>query len=310
MWFTKTHLPLEGKLAIITGASQGLGAEIASQLYQKDCSVILIARRETQLKEQIERIKSLHGEKDNVEIDYIAINVSNYDDCVKLWKTLASRKMDPDYFFSCVGGATCKLFTDLNKDELANGIQSNYVATLNPIHAGVKQTIEGKDRLSMKKRHIIMFSSVAGVYPLIGYAQYAPLKSALLTLSFTLRQELGPYNYRVSCVLPGNFQSEGFEEEERTKPTITKSIEGSSPVISVSECADIVLSKLDRGFDIVYTDLIGWVLGSASLGAHPRVFGVLQIIISFIFLIIAPIASMFVESDINKFYKDEDKKRK
>lgn len=310
MWFSKTHLPLEGKLAIITGASQGLGAELASKLYQKNCSVILIARRENKLIQQAERIKLLHGEKKDVLLEYITTNVSDYEDCEKLWEQLSLKNLDPDYYFSCVGGATCKLFTDLTKEELANGVQSNYMSTLNPIHAGVKQTITGKERFSLKKRHIVMFSSVAGVYPLIGYSQYGPLKSALLALSFTLRQELSPYNYRISCVLPGNFQSEGFEEEEKTKPSITKTIEGPSSPMSVSQCADIVLDRLDRGYDIIYTDLIGWVLGSAALGPHPRVLGLLQVIVSFIFLLIAPIASIVVDNDINKFFKEEDKKKK
>lgn len=312
MWFLKSHLPTEGKLALITGASQGLGAELASKLYLRNCSVIMVARRESKLIEQIERIKQLHGDKQNTSIDYITTNVSDYDDCVKLWDSLADKNQDPDYFFCCVGGAICKLFPDLSKEELENGIQSNYVSSLNPIHSGVKLVLkinQNKTRKEFKQRHIILMSSVAGVYPLIGYSQYGPLKTALLSLSFTLRQELMAYNYRISCVLPGNFASEGFEEEEKTKPVITKKIEGLSVPISVSECADKVLNGLDRGYDIVYTDFIGWVLGSASLGAHPRVLGLFQVIVSFIFLLIAPVASMVVNSDISSFFKAEDKKR-
>lgn len=310
MWFTKTHLPTEGKLALITGASQGLGAELASKLYERNCSVIMVARTETKLKHQIDEIKQKHGEKATIE--YITTNVSDYDECVKLWDLLADKNQDPDYFFCCVGGAVCKLFPDLSKEELKTGIQSNYLSTLNPIHTGVKSVLKAnrtKNRKEFKRRHVILISSVAAVYPLIGYCQYGPLKSALLSLSFTLRQELMEYNYRVSCVLPGNFASEGFEIEERTKPSITKTIEGSSVPISVSKCADLVLNGLDRGYDIVYTDLIGWVLGSASLGANPRVLGFLQVIVSFIFLIIAPIANLVVNNDIKNFFKAEDKKR-
>ncbi|EGV63114.1 3-dehydrosphinganine reductase [Yamadazyma tenuis] len=313
MWFTKTHLPLENKLALITGASQGLGSELAAQLYEKNCSVVLVSRRANKLSEQVEAIVKKHGKKDTVTITYLAVDVCDYDQCVNMWKTLASDKRDPDYFFSCVGGAICKLFPDLTQAELSKGVQTDYLSTLYPVHAGVKQVIKSNETLersAYKKRHIIIFSSAAAVYPLIGYSQYAPLKSALMSLSLTLRQELSPFNYRVSCVLPGNFQSEGFEEEEKTKPVITKKIEGASTPIAVDKCAQGILTSLDRGYDIVYTDLIGWVLGSASLGAHPRVLAFFQIIISLVFSMVAPIVSLFIDSDISSFFREQDKKRK
>lgn len=311
MWF-KSQLPLANKQAVITGASQGLGAELALQLYSQDCSVFLVSRRANVLAQQVERIKKLHGEKPNVTIEYLAVDVCNYDECVDMWHQLSSKGFDADYLFSCVGGAVCKLFTDLTEQELSKGIQTDYVSALYPIHTGVKQVLKDNQsikRSEYKKRHMIIFSLAAAVYPLIGYSQYAPLKSALMSLSMTLRQELSPYNYRVSCVLPGNFQSEGFEEEEKTKPSITKQIEGSSVPITIEKCASGVLTSLSKGYDIVYTDLIGWVLGSASLGAHPRTMGFFQVIISFIFLIIAPIISLFIDRDIESFFKEQDKKR-
>ena len=57
MWFSKSNFPIEGKTAIIIGASQGVGADIASKLYSKNCSVILVARTESKLQQQVSRIK-------------------------------------------------------------------------------------------------------------------------------------------------------------------------------------------------------------------------------------------------------------
>lgn len=302
-------LVVQDKLALVTGASQGLGLELAEKLYNKGCSVILVARREAVIKKEAERIKSNHGKFSNT-IDYIACDVSDYKQCQEMWASMAQDGKDPDFIFNCVGGSVCKLFTELSGDELSLGINTNYTATLFPIHAGIKQVLgdnQSKSRKEFKHRHIVIFLSVAGVYPLIGYSQYAPLKAALMALSLNLRQELTAYNYRVSCIFPGNFDSEGYREEERTKPSITKKIEGSSVAITTSKAADMILRDLDRGYDVSYTDSIGWILSSASLGTNPRYWSVLQIIVSFLFSIIAPFASMAVDRDIEGYFKEKDK---
>lgn len=298
---------VNGKTALITGASQGLGLELASRLYAKNCSVILVARRDELIQKHVVDIIGRHGQGPLIKA--IAADVSDYDQCVKLWQRLDDDGIDPDVIFCCVGSTISKLFGDLSGDELSLGINTNYTTTLYPVHTQFKQALKKtQDRKQFKHRHVVILSSVAAVYPLIGYSQYAPMKAALMALSLTLRQELVPYNYRISCVFPGNFASEGYAEEEKTKPAITKKIEGPSKAISVAECADKVLDGLDRGYDVVFTDLIGWVLLSASLGAYPRYLGFFQVIVSFIFLIIAPILSFFVDRDIESFFKKKDKK--
>jgi ribitol 2-dehydrogenase/3-dehydrosphinganine reductase len=107
----------------------------------------------------------------------------------------------------------------------------------------------------------------------------------------------------VSCIFPGNFQSEGFEEEQKTKPEITKTIEGPSNPIPGSECADIVLDQLAKGYDTVTTDFVGWVLGCSVLGVLPRNWSLFQIIVSFVFLVVSPIATWSIYRDVVKYFK-------
>lgn len=306
MLFTNNEIHAEGKLALIVGASQGLGADLALKLYQQNCSVILVARTETKLVAQIERIQSSIPES-NASLSYKCCDASNYEDCVNLWSELViDQQQDPDFIFCCAGSSVPKLFSDLTAKDFAIGINTNYNTALNITHTGFKQVLAQFPNVpcdQFKKRHVIFVSSVVSFYPFIGYSQYAPLKSAIQSLSTILRQELGPFNYRVSCVFPGNFQSVGYEEEQKTKPSITKSIEGSSKPISGEDCADIILGKLNGGYDTVTTDFIGWLLGCSVLGVLPRSWGFFQIIISFIFLIIAPIANWVVYRDVLQFFK-------
>lgn len=319
MWFTKGAFQPSGKHALIVGASQGLGADIALRLYERNCSVILVARTEAKLQDQVERITRQAGDRVNnrseKSIEYYVCDVSNYKAVEDMWSHLLdSRKIDPDFIFCCAGLSICKLFGDLTGRELAQGLDVNYSSAVNTIHAGHRALLARKryppiSSRGARKRHVILFSSTVANYPFIGYAQYAPSKAALVSLATILRQELGPLHYRVTCVFPGNFESEGYAEENKTKPKITKQIEGPSKPISSLECCDIVLDKLAKGYDSIYTDFIGWVLASSTLGVNPRCWSVFQILVSFFFSIIGPLANFVVYRDVVKFFEQRERER-
>lgn len=267
MWFSKTNFPVEGKTALIVGASQGIGVNLAERLYEKNCSTILVARTESKLQHQIQNIKEKYPES-SAKISYAVADVSNYDECTRLWQTI--HPADPDILFCCAGSSIPKLFQDLTKVDIELGIDINYKTVINVVHTGFKHALSNNtDNLephNFKKRSVVLFSSVVSFFPFIGYSQYAPMKSAIESLSIILRRELSPYNYRVTCVFPGNFQSEGFEEEQKTKPDITKKIEGPSNPIPGDECARLIIDQLDKGYDSITTDFIGWFLGCSVLG--------------------------------------------
>ncbi|RKP30794.1 3-ketosphinganine reductase [Metschnikowia bicuspidata] len=308
MWFSKNHFNPENKCAVVIGASQGLGTDIALRLYQRNCSVVLVARTESRLQQQVERIRnesdSDQSDSDKADSDkaatlnplleYYVCDVTDYNSCVAMWTHLMDTlHIDPDYIFCCAGGAVPKLFGHLSGTELAAGMNLNYLTAANVCHSGFKAVVQRTQSATFKPRHIVLFSSVVGLFPFIGYGQYGPGKAALSALSLILRQELMCYNYRVSCVHAGNFASEGYAEENKTKPEITLLIEGCSEAISTMECCDLVFDRLAKGYDTIYTDFIGWVLGLSVLGIHPRYWGFFQMLMSLVFLLVEPIAYYF-----------------
>lgn len=310
MWFSKNNFNPENKCAVVIGASQGLGADIALRLYQRNCSVVLVARTESRLQQQVERIRnesdSDQSDSDKADSDkadsdkaaimkplleYYVCDVADYNSCVAMWTHLMDTlHIDPDYIFCCAGGAVPKLFGDLSGRELAAGMNLNYLTSANVCHSGFKAVVQRTQSATFKPRHIVLFSSIIGTIPLIGYGHYGPGKAALSALSLILRQELVCYNYRVSCVHAGNFASEGYYEENKTKPEIALLIEGRSEAISTMEVCDLVLDRLAKGYDTIYTDFICWVLGLAALGIHPRNWGFFQMLMSLVFLLLEPIA--------------------
>lgn len=313
MWWSKTHFQPKGKTALIIGALQGIGVDIAQSLYSRDCTVVLVARREGALKEQVARITRIEGEKvtsHGARISYYVCDVSDYGKCSEMWNTLLFRMdLDPDFVFCCAGSSVPKLFADLTARDLASGMDVNYHTAANTVHCGHKAVLEKHSnvpRQQFKPRHLIFFSSTVAVFPFIGYGQYGPAKAALLALAVILRQELKPFNYRVLVIFAGNFKSEGFAEEQKTKPDITKQIEGPSKAILLAECCELVLDGLAKGYDSVYTDFVGWVLALSVLGMHTRCWGFFQVIASFLFLIIAPMFNGKLHADVRRFYNRRD----
>jgi 3-dehydrosphinganine reductase len=310
MWWSSNQLAPRGKTALIVGGSQGIGVDLGLQLYERQCSVVLVARTAHKLEAQVARIRKQVPQSDaSVTILYITCDAADYNACAELWHTLHMRQQDPDLIFCCAGLLVPKLFNELTPHDLQTGIDLNYHTALNMAHTAFKHALKHSDadHSAWKPRHIILFLSVVSFFPFIGYAQYGPMKAAVQLLSLILRQELCNYNYRVSCIFPGNFQSEGYDEEHRTKPEITKQIEGPSKPVSTAHAARLVLRRLDQGYDTVTTDFIGWILGCSVLGILPRTWGLLQVLVALVFSIVEPLAMWVVYNDIAKFFRNRRK---
>ncbi|KAI0464648.1 hypothetical protein LJB42_002268 [Komagataella kurtzmanii] len=295
------NFDVNSKKAIITGASQGVGAEFAKLLYGKGCSVVIVARTESLLKKVVKETIDIHGTEKGNTISYVAADISKYDQCERVLEEVG---FSPDIVFCCAGSSVPGLFLELDEKTLSSGIDINYKTALYFSHVALKAMTKVEKPY---KRHLVFFSSVLAFYSFIGYGQYAPMKAALRSLSDILRQEVSIHNIKVECIFPGNTLSEGFLEEEKSKPEITRIIEGPSAPISTEQCCKIIYNALQSGYQYVTTDFIGYVLMSASLGGSPRYYGVIQVIISFLFSIFAPIASMFVNKQIRDYFKKQSR---
>ncbi|CAI4060437.1 hypothetical protein SUVZ_04G4750 [Saccharomyces uvarum] len=268
---------LEDQIVLITGGSQGLGKEFAKKYYNEteNTKIIVVSRSEAKLLDTCNEIRlAAHLRKETSDegqvqhklaapldpeqrLFYYPCDLSCYESVEKLFNVLRDFELLPTQTLCCAGGSVPKLFRELSGQDLNQGMDINYKTTLNVAHqlALAEQT---------REHHLIIFSSVTALYPFIGYSQYAPAKTAIKSLVAILRQELT--NFRVSCVYPGNFESEGFTLEQVTKPKITKLIEGPSDAIPCKEACDIVATALARGQDDVFTDFVGWMIMGMDLG--------------------------------------------
>lgn len=304
---------LEDQIVLITGGSQGLGKQFAHKYLNETTrsKIVVVSRSANKLQDAIKDIggeprrlqKTNLLDNHNDRIWYTACDLSVPTAVNELFETLFECKLLPTQILACAGGAAPKLIADSTGRELEIGVQNNYLTALYISH---------KVAQLLPHCHLILFSSEAAFFPFIGYSQYTPMKVAVKSLAFILRQELP--EARVSCIYPGNFLSEGYAIEETTKPSITKEIEGSSEAITSAECCNKIVWWLEKGYDDITSDFIGWILMSLDMGLNKNnnnsFLWIAQLIIGVIGnLLIVPIYMVFLSWDIKKWHKKQQTKR-
>lgn len=299
---------------LVTGGSQGLGLELAKFHYHNSPEkvIVIISRSEQKL------IKACHKITGEGENSFKPLSQYGFENSARLFyqptdlsDDAAVEKLKGDLLkLPCIsrtyltaGGAAVKMFKDYTLKELQQGISMNYAASLFLTHVLLQNNICS---------HLVFFSSEVSFFPFIGYISYTPLKTSLKALVNILRQEFP--NVRITNVYPGNFASEGYVEENLTKPEITKQIEGSSKPISVEECRDIIIKNINNGYDDIVTDFIGWVLMACDMGLNKNwnysKLWFLQLLLGvFANLFIVPIYMVFLNWDIRKYLKKNQQSR-
>ncbi|CCC68830.1 hypothetical protein NCAS_0B07460 [Naumovozyma castellii] len=308
---------LNDQIVLITGGSQGLGREFAHKYYHEgnNSKIIVVSRSEKKLIKAVDAISgktvgtNLSPEETgklnkNAKLYYYPCDLSDHEAVSTMFDRLCELEMLPTQVYCCAGGSIPKLFKDLTGEELDMGIKMNYSTTLHIAHKVAQ--------LELSNCHLILFSSVTAFFPFIGYSQYAPLKVSLKALVGILRQEM--LQNRISCVYPGNFQSEGFELEELTKPDITREIEGASTPISSEDCCNKIIRSLESGYDDITTDLIGWFLMSLDMGLNKHnnksFLWILQLLIGTIVnLLVVPIYMLICQFQIKRWFNGQQKKK-
>lgn len=296
--FIRNNFEVKGKTGVVSGASQGLGLALAKQLYAKGASIIIISRSEDKLKRAK---KEIEDAKDvtvpNQFVRYLSADLRDYQATsavIPLLDELKIKKLD--FLFCCAGSAHPKYFLNMTHEDLDFGLETNFNTCVNLVQVLAKRMIDEsavqkcqKDSgfiddmmVTSKKQsgnsHIVLISSEVAFYNFIGYAEYGPAKAAIKAFGDSIRHELKPYNVTVHVVFPGNFDSEGYAIENKSKPEACKTIEGPSKPISSEECAKKIIHHMEQGQLYIHTDFIGWVLNSFSLGFNPHTIGIFQII--------------------------------
>ena len=180
------------KWALVTGASGGVGKEIALILSEKKWNLVLVARSE----ERLNQLKTELNEKNNIEVKCFSCDLSKDDSARDVFNYCESEKIKIDLLVNNAGCGLYGFSTDLG--EKVSGMIKLNILTLTQLCA-----IFGKDMAERKSGSILNIGSIAGNQPTPRFASYAASKSYVLNYSLALRHELSEYGVNVTCVQPG-----------------------------------------------------------------------------------------------------------
>jgi NADP-dependent 3-hydroxy acid dehydrogenase YdfG len=213
------------KVAIVTGASSGIGYATSLALSKAGIRVAVGARRMDRLQELVEQIVKNHDEGEReVEEEEIFIqrklDVTSKSDCDSFVNTVVRRWGRVDILINNAGLMPLSYFKNCKIEEWEQMIDVNIKGVLYCTSAVIPYMLD------KKSGHIVNLSSVAGRIVFAGGSIYCATKHAITAFSEGLRKELSPeYNIRVTCVEPGAVSTELLETI--TDESMAKFIEAS-----------------------------------------------------------------------------------
>ena len=211
---------LKGKNCLITGATGGLGKEIAKEFAKNSCNLFLTGRND-------EELNSLKNElqNDQIKIDFEAADLSDVDDIQKLIDKTKNAFPNIDILVNCAGIFPVKLLSDSTVDDFEKCFSVNVRAAF----VLCKEFSQGM--ISKKWGRIVNIASSSAYAGFKNTSIYCSSKHALLGLSRSLHSELKEHNVRTFCVSPGSI-----------KTPMGKSVVGQSyeTFLNPSEVAELV----------------------------------------------------------------------
>ncbi len=194
--YIRNLFDLNGKNAVVTGGSQGIGRSIAISLAAFGAEVTIIGRNQALLEETVRTISDLGGICHTIRLD-----VTDYEGVEHFFETYQKQNGHLDIFINNAGYSVRAEFTDSRKEDIDGLIETNLKASIHCLQ------LTGKIMKTQRSGNIVIITSVnalnahpeQGVYSVTKYA----LEGSMKALANTLSQ----YGVRVNSCAPGAIQT-------------------------------------------------------------------------------------------------------
>ena len=187
---------MSGKIALVTGASRGIGRAIAIELANQGADVVVNFHRNEQ--EALEVVKEIK----NIGRDCIALqaDVSSFDEVAKMFEIVKKKFGGINILVNNAGITMDRTLRKMSQEEWDKVIDVN----LNSIYNVTKNALP----LLQKNSRIINISSVVGMYGNFGQTNYAASKAGIIGFTKSLAKELGKNGITVNAIAPGFIETE------------------------------------------------------------------------------------------------------
>ena len=181
------------KCALITGATRGIGKQIAITLAKQGYNIALNYRKEN---EELENTKK---EIEEIGVQVIAVkgDVANFEDCENFVKQVIERFGQIDVLVNNAGITKDMLLMRMKKEDFEQVIDTNLVGTFNVTKNVVPYMMKARSG------RIINISSVVGISGNAGQTNYSASKAGIIGFTKSLAKEIASRNILVNAVAPG-----------------------------------------------------------------------------------------------------------
>ena len=195
----------ERKKCIITGATGGLGKQIAIEFAQAGCNLFLTGRNN----EKLELLKKeLKMKNQEIEIFYRSADLTKNEDIIELIEIVREKFSTIDILINCAGNFPVNPLSESTMEEFDSCMNLNVRAPF------VLSKEFSKDMIKNKWGRIVNIASSSAHNGFKNAAIYCASKHALLGLSRTLFAELKNQNVRTFCISPGSMKTRMAKEDE------------------------------------------------------------------------------------------------
>jgi len=232
---------LEGKVAVVTGASKGIGAAIAKQLAADGASVVVnYASSKAGADKVVGEIKAQGGKATAVQGD-----LSKKSDIDRLFAETKKTYGNLDILVNNAGVYDFKPLDEITEEHFHKQFNLNVL--------GLILATQEAARHFNSSGSVINIGSVAGTSPVAGGSVYCATKAAVDAVTKSLAKELGPRKIRVNSLNPGMIETEGFHAAGISGSDFQKQVEAQTPLGRIGQPQDIAtvatfLASADSGW--------------------------------------------------------------
>lgn len=232
--------PAADRTCIVTGASSGIGTELARVLAERGHGVTLVARREDRLQALADELHDRHG----VRAEVVAADLTDEDARAAIAPALAERGLTVDLLVNNAGFSTTGAVAASDPAREVAMVRTDVEAVVHLCSTFVPGMVE------RRRGAVLNVASTAAFQPLPGQAGYGGAKAFVLSYTRALSQELRGTGVTATALCPGPVETEfaeaaGFAEGEAgaALPRVMW--------VSAAEVASAGITGLERGRDVV-----------------------------------------------------------